>query len=155
MINSEWVRFLNTNGVFVLVGTAMIYLWVVEKERGIALKVMMSVVVAGVLAVVLKELFMLPRPFAIEEKSAMAGLTALSGFPSFHSALAFSAATTVTLRKKNFGIILMILAGLVCVGRVMANVHYPVDVLAGVIIGVMVASLVYNTPMNLGRRKRS
>jgi membrane-associated phospholipid phosphatase len=144
MINEPLIVFLNTDGVFLLIFFALCYLWFVEGEKKEATWVMLSVFLAGIVAVAFKEIFALPRPFLLTNKAPEAGLAFLYGFPSLHSALAFSLATTVTFTKKRMGAILMFLAFLIAVGRVAARVHYPEDVFFGVVIGVVMAALIQN-----------
>lgn len=145
MINYAWVRFINTNGVFILVIIAIAYLWFIKKEQDEAVRVVLSVLIASVFALVIKELFLIPRPFAVNREAALAGLTQFSSFPSVHSAIAFSAATTVTFQGKRFGLVLVALAGVLAFGRVLANVHYPIDIMAGIMIGILISHLIENT----------
>ncbi len=139
MIDKPAVVFLNTNGVFLLIILAFSYFWFFKEEKKEALRVIFSVLIAGSLAIFLKELFNLPRPYAVDNLTPLAGLRQLSGFPSVHSALAFSVATSVSLRKKSFGLLLIVLAIIIGLGRILANVHYPIDVIFGVVIGVIIA----------------
>jgi len=154
MIDSVVIRFLNTSGVFLLVLGALVYLWWIEKEQREALRVLFSVLAAGLVVILLKELFLVPRPFEVERADPLAGLTVLSGFPSFHSALAFSVATTVAFRRRGVGILMMLLALMVGVGRVLANVHYPMDVMVGVIIGVVIATTIHEVRFQLREKIR-
>lgn len=145
MINKPFVVFLNTNGVFFLIGIALVYLWFVRREKNEVFRVLASVLVASVVALTIKELFEVPRPFMIGPTEAMAGLTQLSSFPSMHTAIAFSVATTVSFRGRRFGILLFLVAGLIAFGRILANVHYPVDIFFGIIIGVTISHFIENT----------
>jgi len=52
-------------------------------------------------------------------------------------------ATLVFLYNKKLGIIFYILAVLVGVGRVLALVHYPVDILGGAILGIICGFIVF------------
>ena len=58
------------------------------------------------------------------------------------AAVAFSLATTLWLYDKKLGVAYFILAILVALGRVTANVHYILDVIIGSMIGTMVAIVV-------------
>lgn len=63
-----------------------------------------------------------------------------NSFPSGHTATAFAAAFTITmlLRKKNkLKYLFVIMAFLVAYSRVYLAQHYPVDVVAGAIIGII------------------
>lgn len=60
-------------------------------------------------------------------------------FPSGHTLASFEAATAMLIRDKRLGIPAMILAVLIAFSRLYLYVHYPTDVLAGIIIGILIA----------------
>lgn len=62
-------------------------------------------------------------------------------FPSGHSATAFAFATGVGHALPHAGIALRTLAALVAYSRVHAGVHYPADVIAGGLVGTVLAHL--------------
>ena len=57
-------------------------------------------------------------------------------FPSGHTLSSFEGATVLMLRDKRFGIPALILASIIALSRMYLYVHYPTDVLAGIILGV-------------------
>ena len=58
-------------------------------------------------------------------------------FPSGHTSMAFTVVSGLFLmKKKNLGIAALILACLIAFSRMYLYVHYPTDVLAGLIIGL-------------------
>ena len=134
---SEIIFFLNTHGVVILITCVILYLWFAKKAKSLALHALFSVIVTGGIVLILKELFSVPRPFENTSLEPLAGYVFLDAFPSMHTALAFSLSTAVALRKKNLGIFLFVLSFLIGIGRVAANVHYPVDIAYGAILGSM------------------
>lgn len=88
------------------------------------------------------------RPF--EKLGVDAGAFYLSnaGFPSDHALFvtAIVAAVWFETRLKKTTIVLVILALLVCVGRVLALVHTPLDVIGGVVIALTGALWYSNVP---------
>lgn len=58
-------------------------------------------------------------------------------FPSGHTLASFEASTVLMLRDKRFGIPALVLSILVAFSRLYLYVHYPTDVLAGLILGVI------------------
>ena len=61
------------------------------------------------------------------------------GFPSTHTAWAFAAATSVFLHHKKAGFAVLVLAALIAFSRLYLFVHFPTDVLGGIVLGVLAA----------------
>ena len=62
-------------------------------------------------------------------------------FPSGHTASSFGAATAILLYNKKFGIIALFMAVLIAFSRMYLYVHFPSDILGGIILGVGVCLL--------------
>ena len=60
-------------------------------------------------------------------------------FPSGHTAASFAAAFALLFVKNKLWIPSMILASLIAFSRVYLYVHYPTDVLAGILLGLIVS----------------
>ncbi len=86
-----------------------------------------------------KDLFFTIRPFKI---NGFPPLTITNpsdnSFPSGHTASAFALATAIFLINKKLGVLMFVLSSLVGLGRVLSNVHYPLDVLGGLVLGIFV-----------------
>ena len=77
-----------------------------------------------------------PRPFLFDGTEALVQVTASSkSFPSDHASIAFFFAYLLVAHKRNWWPA-YITAALVALGRVAVGVHYPLDVMAGVAVGV-------------------
>lgn len=63
-------------------------------------------------------------------------------FPSGHALVLFAATGVLYFYNKRLGIFFGIFSTIACIGRIMAGVHYPSDILGGAIIGLAVASAV-------------
>ncbi|OGM33503.1 hypothetical protein A2803_04895 [Candidatus Woesebacteria bacterium RIFCSPHIGHO2_01_FULL_44_21] len=142
MIESPFIVFLNTHGVILLVVFVFIYERYIARRKELAWHALFSALSAFVFSLILKELFLVPRPYMYGGYPS-AGLSEFSSLPSVHAAVAFSLATSVTLHQKSIGVLLFTVAALLGVGRVLANVHYPLDIALGVLIGVL-TSLIFN-----------
>lgn len=103
---------------------------------------------------IIKNLVARPRPFY--ELSELLPLIPKPGeysFPSGHTASSFAAAA-VFYRKlpKKYGIPAMLLAFLIAFSRMYLGVHYPGDVIAGIVSGI-VLSYLGEWIVNMCRRK--
>lgn len=68
-----------------------------------------------------------------------------NSFPSDHTILFFSYCISFWLFKRGWSILWVLLAVLVGVSRIWVGVHYPFDVLAGVLISLAVSTFIYLT----------
>lgn len=68
------------------------------------------------------------------------GLDSFS-FPSGHSSASFAAATSIFLCHKKSGAAALVLAALIAFSRVFLFVHYPTDILAGMVLGILTGLL--------------
>jgi undecaprenyl-diphosphatase len=79
-------------------------------------------------------------------------------FPSGHACSAFAGAWVLTLMWRRIAPLLWTLAALIAFSRVYIGVHYPLDVLAGALVGLAVGAIVtggrraYESDANTGRR---
>ena len=63
-------------------------------------------------------------------------------FPSGHTACSFAAAWTIfRTAPRRYGTTALVLAALIALSRLYVGVHYPTDVLGGLIVGVAAAEL--------------
>ena len=93
---------------------------------------------------ILKNLFQRVRPYDLEEALVQTPLIEKPSdwsFPSGHTLASFEAATVLMIRDKRFGIPALVLAFLIAFSRLYLYVHFPSDVLAGVLLGVLFGCL--------------
>jgi undecaprenyl-diphosphatase len=152
MIDSPPVVFFNTHGVLLLVAFVVLYEIFIARQKEVAWHALLSVAAAVIMALVLKELFLVPRPYLTTGGFPQAGLYFYSSLPSIHAAIAFALATTVTMHQRNLGVFLFTIATLFGIGRVLANVHYPFDIILGLFIGIL-TGVIFNQ-IHIRFRKR-
>ncbi len=100
-----------------------------------------AVLLTWVIAQMVKELLPTLRPFQINGDMfyTISKYPGDGSFPSIHSAIAFAIAVTVWMHDRKLGPFFVLAAFLVGFGRVLSNVHYPVDVVGGAMLGSLVA----------------
>ncbi len=96
----------------------------------------------------LKNMVQRPRPcWVMPEVLLLITSPADYSFPSGHTMHSFAAATAIYFANRKWGIIALFLASLIAFSRMYLFVHYPTDVLAGLLIGV-ISTLVLNRIIN-------
>lgn len=84
-----------------------------------------------------------PRPFvALHGVTVLLAHPADDSFPSDHAVIAGALALGTLLLARRWGIVAVVVALLLAFARVYAGMHYPLDVLAGLAIGAVVALVV-------------
>ena len=102
-----------------------------------------AVAVSWVIAEGAKFLFNRARPFIRDTEIApLIKTPSSSSFPSGHSATAAAGAITLSGIYPAFAPALILSGFLVALSRIYLGVHYPFDVLAGVLIGTATAAVV-------------
>jgi undecaprenyl-diphosphatase len=86
--------------------------------------------------------YKLPRPFVVlteivNYKNFLKIAEYNTSFPSGHTSLAFAIAVVLFLKNKKAGIIALITATLIGIGRILMGVHWPLDILGGIVVGIL------------------
>jgi undecaprenyl-diphosphatase len=79
------------------------------------------------------------RPFVNLNASRLVNPMSEKSFPSDHTAVVFAASMAVFFYDKKFGSVLLFLSLLVGFGRIYVGVHYPFDILGGILVGIFSA----------------
>jgi len=123
----------------------LVYLWVIDGrvKREVALHAFLSALIAWGAAEFLKSLFPIPRPFVIDNFSPLTLTIPIDGsFPSGHTAASFALAISVWLHNKKLGLFFILIALTIGISRVLANVHWPLDITGGIIVGIVISLIV-------------
>lgn len=121
-----------------------IILLIFKKTRKCGLTLIISyLIVFGLGQYVLKDIIARPRPCHLDSTIELL-IKKPSSFscPSTHSGWAFAGATSIFLYNKKIGIPFFIFSFLVAFSRLYLFVHFPSDVLLGIILGLVFAILV-------------
>jgi len=77
-----------------------------------------------------------PRPFVENHINLLVDKLNQASFPSGHAAFYFAISTIVYFYNKKAGILFFISAFLISISRVFVGVHWPSDILGGLIVGI-------------------
>lgn len=96
----------------------------------------------GILTEIIRAIYFIPRPFVnypvyqllLEDANR-------ASFPSGHMAFWWAVALVVYKHDKKFGVFIMLVSLVMGVARVFVGVHWPSDILGGIIIGSLVGWL--------------
>lgn len=130
-------------GYLMIAGVFLIFLKNRSKYRDMLLVSLPSAIIAryGFVAII-RHFYYHPRPFMVMENiKVLINNETEPSFPSGHAAFYFALATGVYLYNKKAGYIYLLLAGLMGFSRIFISVHWPLDILAGAVLGIGVAYL--------------
>lgn len=106
----------------------------------------------------LKELFRVPRPplaIGLDQVRVLGEVKPTNSLPSGHAVFAFVSAVTLSWRRgARWKVPLYSFAVLVAYSRVYVGAHYPLDVVAGAVVGIVTGWLVWKGYEALARPRR-
>lgn len=83
-----------------------------------------------------------PRPFLINHVHLLIEHSTSGSFPSGHITFLFALSAAVYCFNKKFGVAMLIASFIVGISRIFVGVHWPLDILGGIIIGILSAVIV-------------
>lgn len=144
--NLFFVFLASTFGIIVIFALAYFLLVHKDKKRGGQELILMVTVavVAWLLAHVLKEIFQTERPF-VNLPDVLNLFVEETGyaFPSGHATFYAALATMMWFYHKRIALVLALVAFLVGTSRVVVGIHWPIDVLGGYILGILISICAY------------
>ena len=119
---------------------AAILLLVFKKTRKTGFSVALALIIGLIIGnLILKNLVGRIRPYDLNaDVELLVSRLSDYSFPSGHTLTSFETASVLMIRDKKLGIPSLILATLIAFSRLYLYVHYPTDVLAGIILGVLI-----------------
>jgi undecaprenyl-diphosphatase len=140
--------FISLSTSFVSIGIILTLLILSLRKRSAILRVvfykMLAVLIlAAIVSFSLKNLIIRERPFKTYPDIEKLSAAGSSSFPSGHTLEAFAMAVALSLlvRERKYFIPVFIWAFLVAYSRIALGVHYPSDVVGGMIMGTLVGWL--------------
>jgi undecaprenyl-diphosphatase len=110
----------------------------IEKIRILCVGLASSLIARYGITEIIRFIYHRPRPYADLDVHQLLENSSWS-FPSGHAAFFFALSPVVYLYNKKWGIWFFVASATISLGRVAAGIHYPLDILGGALVGVLVA----------------
>lgn len=130
--------------LFLVIPVAWFMVWL-KLDKKNKKEFLVSTVLVVVLAVILDKIasktYYDPRPFVADNIKPLVSHAADNGFPSEHTLFSTTLATLVIFYRRRLGLLLLVIAVLIGASRMAAHVHSLQDIVAGVLIGALSATM--------------
>lgn len=130
---------------FLIIAAAILFFFLNKKDRFryLTLGVLGIFLSRVVITELIRWIWYRPRPFLTHQVTQLAEHSSSASFPSGHTTFVFALAMVVFLFDKRLGIIFFVSSFLIGLSRVFVGIHYPLDILIGILIGISSSWLVY------------
>ena len=138
--------------IWIVVGVAML---IPKKTRKCGATVLLTMAICYVVGNIgIKNLIQRPRPCSLDPAvQLLIAIPKEYSFPSGHTLHSFAAATSIFLQYRKPGIAALVLASVIAFSRMYLFVHFPTDILGGMILGIGMAILVYKITGRIRAKK--
>jgi undecaprenyl-diphosphatase len=133
--------------VWLAIALVLALLW---RRPSIFVLVLAADAIADLLSALLKAAIPRARP----DVSHLVTMPTSHSFPSGHAATSFACATVLGAVAPRYRLAFLVLAAAIAYSRLYNGVHYPLDVLGGVVLGVLVGITVLRLPATRRRKLR-
>ena len=143
-LSDQTAKFLSgvgTAGIIWFVFGVVLFLLEEKKDHWFVLQLFVSAGAAGLVTSVLKHVVARYRPSPEMGAIIVSAARDLYSFPSGHATLAFAGAVVLSAKEPRFQWFFYTLAFLIAFSRIYLGVHYPLDVVAGGILGFGIGRL--------------
>ncbi len=107
--------------------------------EAVATAVVSRFLITGTIRLIMPRL----RPFNDPTAKILVDKMSESSFPSGHASFYFALSTIIYLYNKKLGILFYILSVFIVAGRVFVGIHWPSDILAGIVVALFSSWLVH------------
>ena len=131
-----FISYLTTSGIiWIAVGVVLLFF----RRTRTAGVILLTALALGYLTgdLLLKHLVNRPRPFTATDIELLIKQPSGASFPSTHSTLAAASTTVLLVKKRELGFVALALTVIIAFSRLYLYVHYPTDVLCGLVLGVL------------------
>lgn len=112
------------------------------KNKKLILKSLIGYVAVRLVDLAINLIYYRPRPFVVQDVNLLIAQKATASFPSGHAMAAFLFAQLLFFWNRKYGVFAYVLAFLVAFSRVFVGVHYPLDAVVGIALGIGIAFIV-------------
>lgn len=119
---------------------SLVLVYYLFKKRRVFWAALISAILSrAILTELIRFLYHRPRPFvALEKVKLLIPKDSLeASFPSGHASLLFAIAFAVWLYDRKIGAILIVAAVLMSFARIYTGVHYPSDIIGGIVVALV------------------
>ncbi|MBQ0138886.1 MAG: undecaprenyl-diphosphatase [Kurthia sp.] len=150
--HSDWVDAIMkfaTNYAVPVFAVVLLAMWFAGNE--FMKKTVVYSTISGIVGILMNyliaKIYFEARPFVTHDDiNVLVEHASDASFPSDHTTGAIALAFAIALRNKKIGWIMMVFALLTGFSRIYVGNHYPGDVLAGIIVGMVVAFIINKLP---------
>lgn len=148
-----FITSLGNGGLIWIAATVILIIPKKTRKAGI----MSAVALLGSLIInnnIVKNIVQRPRPFVtFTDLQIIIPTPSEFSFPSGHTSSSFAAASVFyTHLPKKIGVLAIVLAFLIGLSRLYVGVHYPTDVIAGILMGIFLGYLAENIVNFVGKK---
>ncbi len=131
-------------GLVLFSGIVVFVIWKGKKYIEMLWVCLISALTARFILVgLIRYLYYHPRPFIVlQNVNLLIPHDSESSFPSGHASFYFALAMGVYLYNKKAGYACLAIAGLIGFARIFVGVHWPLDILAGAVLGIVTALII-------------
>jgi undecaprenyl-diphosphatase len=122
---------------------AALTLFKTKNRQQFILTLLLAGIAAAILTIVFSKMYYHPRPFVVNNIKPLIEHGNDNGFPSDHTVMAMTIAGAIFFYRRKYALVALILTIAVAAGRILAHVHSLIDILGGIVIGVMSAYIGY------------
>jgi undecaprenyl-diphosphatase len=143
----DWLGIFSANylGYFLVLAIIIFLIKIKDRKQRIyffSLAILSVILARGIITEIIRFFYYQPRPFLVLEIQPLIAQAPTGSFPSGHAAAFFALALAVFYFNRKWGCWIFALSLFMGLARIFTGVHWPSDILAGVLIGLVSAFLV-------------
>lgn len=133
-----WITFLGDEGIiWIISGVALLF---TKKYRKHGVVLLLGLLMGSIIGnEIIKPIVARARPCTVDPSvQLLIERPSSYSFPSGHTTSSFVGATVLMKTNKKFGIPAVIVASLIAFSRMYLYVHFPTDIIGGIVLGVAI-----------------